>query len=126
MIFLIVVVLLAAGAGLSVVLRGKNLKPKSRSLMVSKPQHTLNKIVAQFSDEVDDQLERKFIEVYNKTVSETERKGAGESGRLEKIAGKLDEIREDGKITPEEARMWIKTASGDDAHSGKAQPPEMQ
>lgn len=104
---------------MSVVLRGKHLKPKSRSLMVSRPQHTLNEIAARFSDEVDDELKRKFEETYNKAVSEMERSGAGGSNRLEKIANKLDEIREDGKITPEEARQWIETASHGDALPGE-------
>jgi len=123
LIFLAVAAILAAGAGLSVVLRGKHLKPRSRSFMLATSQRTLDEIVAQISDGADDELKRKFRQAYDKVVSEMENKGAARGEGLERIVRQLDRIREDGEITPREARGWINMVLGSDERGGTPRVP---
>jgi len=123
-IFLVVLVVLAAGAGLSVVIRGKHLKPKGRSILVSRPHRALEKIKGEFAPDVSEDLKKSFEDAYGVIVREMTEGGAQSHDRLVGAAESLQRIRSDGKITVEEAKAWIEATSRSGAANTGSLPKE--
>ena len=128
--FIIALAVFGLGAGLSVVIRGKNLKPKSRTLIVSRPERTLDKIRSEFAPDVTDAERRKFEDAYRQLIGDIVKNEAEYQNRFGETAEELARIRSDGKITAEEAQMWIKlvsqTTAEDNAEQGGKKPPGAQ
>ena len=123
-IFLIVLAALAAGAGLSVLIRGKYLKPKGRLLLVTRPARTLDKIRGEFAPDVSESLKKGFEDAYGVIVREMTEGGAQSHDRLVGAAESLQRIRSDGKITVEEAKAWIEATSRPGAANTGTLPKE--
>ena len=125
--FIVVLAILGLGAGLSVVIRGKNLKPKSRALMIARPERTLDKIKNEFAADVTEADRRKFEEAYRQLTSDMIKSGNPYQDRFGEAAEELARIRSDGKITAEETERWIqivlKTKAGNSPGNSGIKPP---
>jgi|GEM_PF-2067627 len=120
--FVIVLLLLAAGAGLSVLLRGKYLKPKGRSLVISRSERTLEKIQGEFAQDVSEVERNRFTKTYERLIREMTDGGAQQHERLGAAVENLQQIRSDGIITAKEAATWIELVSQSGAPNLRTTP----
>jgi len=128
--FIVILAIFGLGAGLSVVMRGKSMKPKSRALISSRPQKMLERIRTEFADDVPEAERKKFEEVYKKLIEDMLNGETSYQNRLTAAAEELARIRADGKITAEEAENWIKlvlkTEAENSVATGEKKPPSAQ
>lgn len=107
--FIAAILVIAVGAGVSISLRGKSMKPKARALIAARNAKTLDKIRNEYTTEISAEGRARFEAAYGKFVTEVEKKDGENRTGIEAAAGDLTRIREDAKITPAEADEWIDT-----------------
>jgi len=99
--------LFAAGAGISVMMRAKKIKPKSRVFITSRSERMLEEIRREFAPGIDEDGKKKFEAAYGLVVREMEKPDSPDRAELTVIAQELAAIRKDKNITPGEAEKWI-------------------
>jgi len=118
--FIVILAIFGLGAGLSVVMRAKSLKPKSRALISSRPEKMLEKIRGEFAGDVSESDRKKFEGVYKKLIEDMLNGETSYQNRLTAAAEELARIRADGKITAEETEKWIKLVLKTEAENSVA------
>ena len=109
LIFLIAVVVLGAAAGLSVLITGKNTKPKARLQLIAKPKARLKEIKSKLSPDMAPDIRANFIKTFEQYSDALEKNGAAGFETLSEASESLKDIEADGTITADEAIQWTET-----------------
>lgn len=112
LVFALIVVALAILSGVSVLMLGKKAGPKARTVIISKPQTRFAQISAKLDSAMPQETKSRFLDVLKLYLNEVERAGALHSEGLVKSSEYLNEIQQDGKISPEEATRWAEMTEG--------------
>ena len=110
LIFLMVLLALSAGAGLSVIIKGKSMKPKSRALVVAKPRARLKEIKGKLAPDMPPEVRENFLKDFGHYTDALEKYGSRGYKILNPLSQSLKVIEADGVITTEEAKEWSKAA----------------
>ena len=106
MTFLLALLLLGAGAGLSVLIVGRSTKPKARALVLAKPKARLEEVRRKLAPDMPADVRDNFLAAFSQYTDALQKYGSQRFETLGPLGDSLRDIESDGAITAEEAARW--------------------
>lgn len=110
LIFLIALLVLGAGAGISVLILGRSAKPKARALVLGKPKARLEEVAQKLTPDMPADVRANFLAVFQLYTDALQKYGSQRFETLGPLGDSMRNIEADKVITTEEATQWTEQA----------------
>jgi len=106
LIFLIVLIVLGAGAGISALIVGRSHKPKARALVLGKPKARFEEVKRKLEPNMPADVRGNFLAAFLEYTDALQKYGSGKFETLGPLGESLRNIEADSVITTDEAIRW--------------------